>query len=84
VNAWLMQFQADVLGVPVVVADIPETTALGAALLAGVGSGLLTLDQVQRGGGGVYYEPQMSQDERETLLDGWRRAVARSREWATT
>ena len=38
---WLMQFQADVLGVPVVVPEVAETTALGAALLAGVGAGLL-------------------------------------------
>jgi glycerol kinase len=83
VNRWLMQFQADVLGVPVAVAPVSETTALGAALMAGVGSDLLTLDQVQRGGGGVYYEPGMSEDERATLLDGWHRAVERAREWAT-
>jgi glycerol kinase len=83
VNRWLMQFQADVLGVPVVVSEIPETTALGAALLAAVGANLMTLDQVQRGGEGVYFQPEMSEDERSTLLDGWRRAVERSREWAT-
>ena len=41
-----MQFQADVLGVPVVVPEIAETTALGAAYLAGVGTGAWTLDQV--------------------------------------
>ena len=40
-----MQFQADVLGVPVVVPEVAETTALGAALLAGVGADLLTLDR---------------------------------------
>ena len=45
-NAWLMQFQADVLGRPVVVPEITETTALGAAYLAGVGTGAWTLDQV--------------------------------------
>ena len=43
VNRWLMQFQADVLGVPVAVAEVAETTAFGAALLAGVGADLLTL-----------------------------------------
>ncbi len=48
-----------------------------------VGSDLMTLDQVQRGGEGVYYEPKMSEDERATLLDGWHRAVERAREWAT-
>ncbi|HEY3552689.1 MAG TPA: glycerol kinase, partial [Solirubrobacterales bacterium] len=42
VNRWLMQFQADVLGVPVVVPEVAETTALGAALLAGVGTGMWT------------------------------------------
>src|SRR5581483_11597395 len=47
-NRWLMQFQADVLGVPVVVPEIAETTALGAAYLAGVGVGAWTIDQVSR------------------------------------
>ena len=41
-NAWLMQFQADVLGVPVVVPEVSETTALGAAYLAGVATGTWT------------------------------------------
>ena len=48
-NAWLMQFQADLLGVPVVVPEIAETTALGAAYLAGVGIGLWTVEQVRSG-----------------------------------
>jgi glycerol kinase len=79
-NRWLMQFQADVLGVPVVVPEIAETTALGAALLAGVGAGLLTLDQVSRSGEALArYEPGMSADERESLLAGWHDALARSR-----
>jgi glycerol kinase len=79
-NRWLMQFQADVLGVPVVVPEIAETTALGAALLAGVGAGLLTLDQVSRTGEELArYEPRMSAGERESLLGGWHDALARSR-----
>ena len=45
VNGWLMKFQADVLGVPVVVPEVSETTALGAAYLAGVATG-----DVERGG----------------------------------
>ena len=78
-----MQFQADVLGVPVAVPEVAETTALGAALLAGVGAGLLTLDQVRRiGDERARYEPRMADDERETLLDGWRRALERARGWA--
>ncbi len=48
-NAWLMQFQADVLGVPVVVPEIAETTALGAAYLAGVGVGAWTVSDVREG-----------------------------------
>jgi glycerol kinase len=84
VNRWLMQFQADVLGVPVVVPEIAETTALGAALLAGVGADLLTLDQVSRmGEERARYEPDMGDDERESLLEGWHRAVERSRGWAS-
>ncbi len=45
-NAWLMQFQADILGVPVVLGATSETTALGAAYLAGVGAGLCTISDV--------------------------------------
>jgi glycerol kinase len=84
VNRWLMQFQADVLGVPVVVPEVAETTAMGAALLAGVGASLLTLDQVSRiGDERARYEPEMGEDEREWLLDGWHRALERSRGWAS-
>src|SRR3954467_11096709 len=46
-NTWLMQFQADVLGVPVIVPEVPETTALGAAYLAGIATGQWTADQVR-------------------------------------
>ena len=45
-NRWLMQFQADVLGAPVIVPEIAETTALGAAYLAGIGAGFWTRDEV--------------------------------------
>jgi glycerol kinase len=83
VNRWLMQFQADMLGIPVSVAEVSETTAFGAALLAGVGAGLLTLDQVRTiGDERARYEPRLSGDEREALLDGWHRALERSRGWA--
>src|SRR4051794_75680 len=83
VNQWLMQFQADVLGVPVVVPEVAETTAMGAALLAGVGADLLTLDQVRSlGDERARYEPAMGEDERASLLDGWHRALERSRGWA--
>ena len=83
VNAWLMQFQSDVLGVPVAVPEVAETTAMGAALLAGVGADLLTLDGVRgMGDERARYEPRMGDDERSTLLDGWHRALDRARGWA--
>ena len=79
-NAWLMQFQADVLGVPVVVPEIAETTALGAAYLAGVGTGAWTLTEVgQAWRERRRYEPRMGADERAGLLRGWWDALARAR-----
>jgi glycerol kinase len=82
-NAWLMQFQADVLGTPVVVPEISETTVLGAAYLAGVASGAWSEEDVRR----MWredrrYEPGMGEDERQALLCDWRRALERSRRWA--
>ena len=78
-NAWLMQFQADVLGVPVVIPEVAETTALGAAYLAAVGTENLTLEGVRAGWRErARYEPDTSADERESLLDGWHGALARA------
>jgi glycerol kinase len=83
VNAWLMQFQADVLGVPVVLGEVAETTALGAARMAGVGVGLWTQDSVASGRReGRRFEPRMGADERAGLLHGWSRALERARGWA--
>ena len=82
-NAWLMQFQADVLGVPVIVPEVAETTALGAAYLAGIATGLWTADQVREmWREAARYEPAMSEGEREELLGRWREAVTRARGWA--
>ncbi len=79
-NRWLMQFQADVLGVPVVVPEIAETTALGAAFLAGVGAGLWSVSDVRDGWRErVRYEPRMNEGERAGLLAGWQGALARAR-----
>jgi glycerol kinase len=81
-NRWLMQFQADVLGVPVSVPEVAETTALGAALLASVGVGIRTLDDVRTGGEPkATYDPRMDEDERDTLLDDWHRALERAKGW---
>jgi glycerol kinase len=82
-NRWLMQFQADVLGVPVIVPEVPETTALGAAYLAGIATGLWTAEEVREmWREAATYEPAMPEGEREELLGRWREAVARARGWA--
>jgi glycerol kinase len=82
-NAWLMQFQADVLGVPVVVPEVSETTALGAAYLAGVATAAWSEADVRAmWREAARYEPSMGEDERAELLDGWHRALERSRAWA--
>ncbi len=84
-NRWLMQFQADVLGAPVVVPEISETTALGAAYLAGIAGGVWDAEQVETmWRQAARYEPRMGEDERRTLLGQWRRAVERAKGWATT
>ena len=81
-NKWLMQFQSDMLGVPVVVPTTTETTALGSAYLAGIAAELWTEEDV-RGmwTEGARYEPNMSEDQRHTLLAEWRRALQRAGRW---
>jgi len=82
-NRWLMQFQADALGCPVVVPEIAETTALGAAYLAGVATGRWSLEQIgEMWREAARYEPAMREDERETLLSEWHRALDRAKDWA--
>jgi glycerol kinase len=82
-NRWLMHFQADVLGAPVIVPEIAETTALGAGYLAGIATGVWDSGQVETmWREAARYEPNMAGDERETLLAEWRRAVDRSKGWA--
>jgi glycerol kinase len=80
VNGWLMKFQADVLGVPVVVPEVSETTALGAAYLAGVATGTWSESEVRAmWRQAARYEPSMSEDQRESLLEGWRQALEATR-----
>jgi glycerol kinase len=82
VNGWLMQFQADVLGAPVIVPEIAETTALGAAYLAGIATGVWELGQVEANWRqAARYEPRMGEDERQRLLGRWGEALALSRGW---
>jgi glycerol kinase len=82
-NNFLMQLQADILGIPVIRPQVAETTALGAAYLAGLAVGYWsTLDemrdnwQVDR-----TFEPTWSEDQRETGYTYWKKAIERTRNW---
>jgi glycerol kinase len=82
-NDFLMQFQADILGAPVERPPVLEVTALGAALLAGLGVGFWSdRGDLESGSVGVaVFEPRLAADRREALYAGWKRAVERSRDW---
>ena len=83
-DRFLMQFQADIMGREVRRPAIRETTALGAAYLAGLATGVWSgTDEIQR----LWkcdnsFQPAMDGGERERLLSGWHKAVGRSRDWA--
>jgi glycerol kinase len=82
-NDLLMQFQADVLGVPVVRPRVLETTALGAAYLAGLAVGYWASDADIAANWHVdrRFEPAMSRDQAQSLIAGWDKAVSRSKGW---
>lgn len=82
-NDWLMQFQADVLGVPVERPDCIETTALGAGGLAGIAAGVWgNADEFISQRTFDVFEPRMSRDQSAALLAGWHRAVGAATHWA--
>jgi glycerol kinase len=83
VNDLLMQFQADLLGVPVVRPRVTETTALGAAYLAGLAAGVWPDPDTLRAKrkGDVRFEPAMDGTERGTRRARWKRAVERAKNW---
>ena len=83
-NAFLMQFQADIMGIPVVRPQVLETTALGAALLAGIGVGVYASPEETASiwRRDLTFEPKMPEQQRADLLGGWHRAVERSLGWA--
>ncbi|WP_097027791.1 glycerol kinase GlpK [Clostridium peptidivorans] len=82
-NDFLMQFQADILGIPVDVPVITETTALGAAYLAAYGIGGFNDLKELSSNWKLYkrYEPKMSAEKREELLHHWHKAVERAKNW---
>ena len=84
VNDLLMQFQADVLGVPVVRPRVTETTALGAAYLAGLATGFWPNPEALRSQrkADVRFEPKMPAEDRSTRRARWQKAVERAKEWA--
>jgi glycerol kinase len=83
-NDFLMQFQADLLGVPVERPPVLEVTALGAAALAGLAVGFWS-DRAALAAvtaeGAVRFEPRMAEAQRAELYGGWKRAVERARSW---
>lgn len=83
-NDWLMQFQADITGVPVQRPAVTETTALGAAYLAGLAVKFWHSPEQIAANWRVdhTFEPKIGIDQREQLYRGWGRAVERSRQWA--
>lgn len=83
-NNLLMQLQADILGVPVVRPQVTETTALGAAYLAGLATGFWPDRETIARQWKVdkRFEPQMKTDQREELLKNWRKAIERAKDWA--
>ncbi len=82
-NDLLMQFQADILGKPVVRSKVKETTALGAAYAAGLGVGFFkdTNDLVHNWSEDRRWDPAMNEESRERLYHFWKKAVTRSFDW---
>jgi len=80
-NDNLMQFQADILGGPVVRPAVTETTAFGAARLAGLAVGFWRSDDVLRGGKDRRFEPQMPASQARAMRERWNEAVSRSKGW---
>ena len=83
-NRWMMQFQADILGIPVEVPETLETTALGAAYLAGLATGFWQDKEELKSRWRLRrrYEPQMGEEERERLYARWKEALSRAGNWS--
>ena len=77
-NAYLMQFQSDILNKPVEVPPIAELSAMGAAYCAGIAAGFYDKEKVFNGLSWQQYNPNMTADSREKLLKGWHAAIKKS------
>ena len=84
VNGFLMQFQSDILNLPVHIPAITDTTALGSAFMAAIGAGLCGSPEELTHHWQLkhIYEPKMSEDQRQHLLQRWHKAVDCARNWA--
>jgi len=81
-NDSLMQFQADILGVPVVRPAVTETTAMGAAYLAGLAVGFWRSGlEALVAGKSRRFEPQLPSSQAQSLRERWNEAVSRSKAW---
>jgi glycerol kinase len=75
-NNFLMQFQADILGIDILRSDQPDTTGLGAAYLAGLSCGFWSKDELLTfAGKRMTFHPKMENNLRELNIQGWRKAV---------
>ena len=82
-NAFLMQFQADILGLPVCRPEVYESTALGAAYLAGLSVNFWQKDELLAARKiADTYTPQMDEETRKKRRRGWKKAVSRALDWA--
>lgn len=77
-NAYLMQFQTDLIGCPVDVPEAAELSAIGAAYAAGLAVGLYDKDALFKDMKGISYEPAMAGDRRRELIGGWQKAISQT------
>lgn len=75
-NAYLMQFESDILGCDVAVSDTEELSGIGSAYLAGIAMDMYDMDELQKKQKRTIYRPMIDEQRRKELLDGWQRAVS--------
>lgn len=78
-NSYLMKFQSDILGIPVILPGCEESSARGAAFLAGLRQGIYKKEEVFRTGDRTAFYPVMAEEERNKKYEGWKQAVEKVR-----